>query len=154
MGKMRADGRSKTTPFVKLHRGITGSAAWRSLSCEGRALLIEIWTRHNGQNNGAIPYSHREAREQLGIGSSKVRRAFDELTDRGFIVARVKASFDWKGGGRSARATEWELTAEPFDRRPPKATYRNFKIQSTAPEVTPMAPVVTPFPSLRARKRA
>lgn len=154
MAKERPDGRSRTDPFVRLHRGVTGSAAWRSLSCEARAVLIEIWTRHNGSNNGSISFSHREARESLHIGSGRVRRAFGELQDRGFIVARRKASFDWKQGGGKGQATEWELTAEPCGGHPARHLYRSFRKQNTAPEVTQTAPVVTPFPPLEARKRA
>lgn len=154
MAKMRPDGRSKSDPFVRLHRGVTGSAAWRSLSCEARALLVEIWTRHNGSNNGRISFSHREARESLHIGGSRVRRAFDELQERGFIVARRKASFDWKQGGGRGQATEWQITAEPCNSNPATHQYRGYRNQNAAPEVTQTAPVVTPFPIARASKRA
>ncbi len=68
MGKVNRKGRNKFEPFVRLHRGVTNSEAWKSLSCEARCLLIEIWARHNGQNNGRIPYSHREARKALHVG--------------------------------------------------------------------------------------
>jgi hypothetical protein len=124
MGKTNRKGRSKHTPFIRLHRGVTNNAAWRSLSCEARALLIEIWTRHNGQNNGGIPMSIREARKALGIGNTKAAKAFDELIGRGFIICRQESSFNWKGGAGSGMAREWELTAEECDDKPPKNSFR------------------------------
>lgn len=154
MGKMRPDGRSKGEPFIKLHRGVTGSAAWRSLSCEARALLIDVWEWHNGQNNGRISYSHRQARESLHIGSARIKRAFTELIVEGFLIMRQKASFDWKAGGGKGLATEWEITAEPCDGNPPKHCYRRPIEKTTAPRMKPTAPQVTPFPTDRLRKRA
>jgi hypothetical protein len=130
MGKVTPKGRSKFEPHIRLHRGVTNSAAWKSLSCEARCLLIEIWTRNNGQNNGCIAYSHREARQALRVGNRKTQAAFRELQDRGFIIARTKGSFDWKSG----RATEWEITAEPCDDRLAKRLYRDWpKKQNTVP---------------------
>ena len=131
MGRANAKGRSKHEPFIRLHRGVTGSEAWKSLSCEARCLLIEIWSRHNGQNNGRIPYSHREARKALRIGNSKVQLAFQELQDRGFTIARTKGSFQWK----KRQATEWELTTENCDDRPGKRLYRDWpEKQNTVPK--------------------
>ncbi len=132
MGKVNRKGRNKFEPFVRLHRGVTNSEAWKSLSCEARCLLIEIWARHNGQNNGRIPYSHREARKTLRIGSRKVQAAFQELENRGFVVPRAKGSFDWK----QRQATEWEITTEPCDDQPAKRLYRKWlEKQNTAPTV-------------------
>ena len=126
MAKTNQRGRSKNEPFVKLHRGVTSSEAWKSLTCEARCLLIEIWSRHNGQNNGRIPLSHKEARKSLRVGSRKVAAAFRDLQDRGFIIPREKGSFDWKVAAGQGKATEWEITTEPCDRQPPKATYRDW----------------------------
>ena len=50
MGKMNAKGRNKFEAHIRLHRGITNSAAWKNLSCEATRLLILIWVRHNGSN--------------------------------------------------------------------------------------------------------
>ena len=132
MGKINRKGRSKFEPFVRLHRGVTNSAAWKSLCCEARCLLIEIWARHNGQNNGRIPYSRREARHALHVGSRKVQVAFQELQDRGFVILRTKGTFDCK----QRHATEWEITTEPCDDKPAKRLYREWlEIQNTAPTV-------------------
>jgi hypothetical protein len=115
-------GRSVGTQFINLHRGITDSLAYQSLSCEARSLLIEIWRRHNGRNNGAIAYSFREARAALRVGKRKIERAFAELMDRGFLIRCYKGAFNVK----EARASEWELTMEPRGDNKPKALYKDW----------------------------
>ena len=123
MAKANSKGRTTFESHVRLHRGVTNSQAWRSLNCEARCVLLEIWARHNGQNNGAIPYSHREAREALHIGAGKVAAAFRQLQDRGFLILRTKVSFDFK----ARRATEWQITTEPCDDQPAKRLYKGWQ---------------------------
>lgn len=136
MGGVNRKGRGKAEPFIRLHRGVTGSAAWKSLSCEARALLLLVWERHNGINNGAIPLSHREARDALRIGNDKLRKAFMELQDKGFLIARQKGSFKWKVASGAGRATEWEITTERCDGSPPDGSYRNWgRNQNAVPDL-------------------
>lgn len=127
MAKVNRKGRTTHEPFIRLHRGVTNSDAWKASSCEGRCLLIEIWARYNGTNNGAIAYSHREARQALRAGNGKVQRAFREMQDKGFLIARIIGSFNWKHGAGQGRATEWEITTEPCDGKTAKATYRQWR---------------------------
>ncbi len=118
--------------YIRLHRGITNSAAWKSLSCSAKSLLLEIWAFHNGFNNGAISYSHEQARLALRIGSKKVTDSFDELIDRGFLVVRRKGSFHVKIKDGPSKATEWEITDEPCDDQPAKKLYRTWKENQNA----------------------
>ena len=127
MGKMNHKGRSKHTPYIMLHRGVTNSPAWKALSCESKCLVLLVWERHNGTNNGSIPLSHREARSELSIGNTKTARAFKQAQAHGFLIQRTKGSFDWKVGAGQGRATEWELTTEPCNNKPAKSDYRNWK---------------------------
>ena len=132
MATANRTGRTKTEPFIRLHRGVTSSEAWKSLTCEARCLLLEIWGRHNGQNNGRIPFSHREARKALKIGARKVANALHALQDRGFLIARSEGSFDWK----VHLATEWEITTEACDNEPAKKLYKQWpKIHFTVTTV-------------------
>lgn len=126
MSKVNGKGRSKFEPYIKLHRGVTNSEAYKSLSCEARSLLIEVWARHNGVNNGHIALSHREARTALRIGNDKTYRTFRELQEKGFLIARAKGSFDWKVAAGQGRATEWEITTEACDGQPSKGSYRRW----------------------------
>lgn len=135
MAKANKKGRTENEAFIRLPRGVTGCAAWRSLSCEATRLLLCIWARHNGVNNGQVGYSHREARDALHVGSRKVVAAFAELQDRGFLVAHTKGSFSWKNGAGAGKSSEWEITAEACDGQPAKRLYRNWQIQNAAPTV-------------------
>ena len=119
--------RNGATPFIKLHRGVTNSIAWNSLSCPAQCLLLRIWAYHNGTNNGRISYSHEQARLALRIGSKKVTGSFDELIDRGFLVVRRKGSFNVKIKDGPSKATEWEITDEPCDDQPAKKLYRAWR---------------------------
>lgn len=84
------------------------SSAWRSLSGAAVKLWLELHTRYNGGNNGKIHLSMNEAAEILGLGKATVKRAFDELTDKGFLV--LEARGDWY----SRRAHDWRLTSKPM----------------------------------------
>lgn len=90
------------------------SPAWNSLSLPARCLLIEIWKRYNGQNNGQISLSHREASEKLGVGRNTPTKLFRELEEKGFIEANQRGHFNVKGG----KATTWRLTAVPCGQKP------------------------------------
>ena len=125
--KMNAKGRNTGQQFIRLDAAVTQSPAWQSLCCEARSLLIEIWRRHNGSNNGFISYSYREAKKALFIGSTKVKKAFDQLIDRGFLIIRRKSSFNFKVNGGASRATEWELTTEACDGKSAKMNYRLYQ---------------------------
>ena len=108
----RANAKGRTlgqARHVRLYHWLLKSSAWRSLSLPARCLLIEVWTRYNGQNNGEIAYSVREAAKALGVGKNTAHRAFQQLEANGFLKARRRGSFHWQGG----LATTWEITAEP-----------------------------------------
>jgi hypothetical protein len=84
--------------FIKLHAGVTESAACKDLFCVARGLLLEIWARRNGMNSGHIHYSHREARLALKVGSQKVTKAFRQCEGHGFLITITKLSFSFKAG--------------------------------------------------------
>ncbi len=126
MGQTNAKGRNKYEAHIRIHRGITNSAAWKSLSCNATRLLIQIWSRHNGVNNGKISYSKREALRDLRIGSKKVREAFEELQQKGFLICRSKGRFDYKVTAGEGRASEWEITDERCDNQPAKKSYKKW----------------------------
>ncbi len=102
-------------PHIRLYAYVTTSDAWHSLTPLARALLIQIWVRHTGTNNGDIGYSIREAKKEFHCGDHQASRAFNDLQDRGFIVRHRCATYDGKVG----RATRWRLTAEPLSKMNP-----------------------------------
>ena len=113
--RVNATGRSTNVPrFVMLHHYVIDSPAYRSLSCTARSLLIEVWRRYNGSNNGHISFSSREAAERTGVSKNTAAKALRELEDRGFLKARQRGSFHLK----IRHATEWTLTGEDLNGQP------------------------------------
>jgi len=94
---------------VRLHRWVLHSDAYRSLSPAARALLVELYDLYNGQNNGEVFLSHRDAAKRLGVGKNLAGKALRELKDRGFIRVQQLGSFHQK----VRHATEWVLTEFP-----------------------------------------
>jgi DNA-binding transcriptional MocR family regulator len=128
---------------VRLYHYMTESPAWKNLGAVARAIYCEISKRYNGTNNGFIVYSIRQAADELKIGTSTAKRAFDELIGHGFIVAEQRGHFHWKidvTGLRHRPASEWRLTEHHNDRvhgdegrYPTKEFMRWEKIQNTVP---------------------
>lgn len=105
----RPRGRRKTwARFIGLHHWMLRSPAWKTLAPNAKALLLHVWERHNGMNNGTISYAVREA-EEIGLSKDAAARAFEILIDRGFLVVTRQSAFSVKT--RAARL--WRLTAEP-----------------------------------------
>ncbi len=59
--KPNATGRSMTSRFARLDHRLLESAAYRALSPNARALLVELTRMDNGSNNGALWLSVRDA---------------------------------------------------------------------------------------------
>ena len=113
--KLNAFGISSPKRHIALHHLMLESPAWQNLKPPARALLIEIWQRYTGFNNGAISFSHREAAERLQVGKNTPFKLFRDLEEKGFIVAMQRGSFDWKEGA----ATIWRITALKCGNDPP-----------------------------------
>lgn len=111
--------------FVKIDHELLHCQAWLALSLSSAVLLIEIWSRYNGRNNGRIAYSRRQACDRFGFGPARVVAAFAELQDKGFIVAVKRGSFHLGTGEHSG--TSWRLTMEPCNATPPTRDYLSWK---------------------------
>jgi hypothetical protein len=83
----------KTNGFIRIEHDLIRSAAWQSLHVCAMALLIDVWSRHNGKNNGQIPYSCSEARRRFGWGQTQIVRWFRELETQGFLVPTSRGHF-------------------------------------------------------------
>jgi hypothetical protein len=71
-----------------------------------RSLLVELYAVHDGQNNGALYLSIRDAARRVGVAANTVLRGFRDLECRGFIRPNQRGSFSWK----ARHATTWVLT--------------------------------------------
>src|SRR6266568_5114699 len=67
-----------TERWIRLPHHLLRCPAWVTMSPRAKALLLHLWERHNGVNNGEISYSIREA-DEIGISSSAAARALREL---------------------------------------------------------------------------
>lgn len=85
--------KAKRYGFVKLDHELMDSPAWRTASPHVRCLVLAIWRRHNGANNGKIPYSRREAQRELGCGSTQAVRVPHDAQERGFISPTTRGAF-------------------------------------------------------------
>lgn len=100
-------GRSKGTGrFLQLHHWMMGSAAWRSLKPQDRAVYIEIAMIYDGQNNGRIALGVRDAAERANVNKDTAAACFRRLEERGFIECAQAGGFSYK----VRHATEWRLT--------------------------------------------
>lgn len=95
---------------VRLHYWMMSSPAWQTLSLPGRCLLIELYALYNGENNGELFLSVREAARRLRISKNTAGDLFTELKVRGFVRPRQEGSFHYK----ERHATAWVLTEFGF----------------------------------------
>jgi hypothetical protein len=124
MARTNRTGRTKgTDKFVMLTEDLLRTAAYRSLSANARALLVELIRRFNGSNNGYISMSVREAAKLCGYSARPAMKALKDLRGRGFIKSRMKGSFDRK----VRHASEWELTFHPVGNSIPTHDYLKWK---------------------------
>lgn len=105
-------GKRKSEAHVRLYRHELESPAYRSLSTDARALLVEFRSLYNGREN-RVYLSVRDMMKRLSIGQRRAQRARDDLIDRGFILLITPGGFSRK----DRRASEYALTHEPLDDR-------------------------------------
>ncbi len=78
--------------FVLLHHWLLKSPAWLALSPNGKAVLLHVWARHNGSNNGQIVYGVRDA-DEIGLTKDQASRALIELVAIGFLRVVRNSAF-------------------------------------------------------------
>ena len=97
---------------VRLYSWEMASPAWRSLSTDARALLLELRLLYAGRENRVF-LSLRDMQTRLNVGQRRAQKARDELIDRGFIRTLQTGSFERK----MRHASEFALLNEPIDQR-------------------------------------
>lgn len=119
-----ATGRSnKTARFTMLFHAMLMSNAFRACSPNARALLIELAMLENGENNGSLYMSVRDAAARMGVVDLvAASKAFDELQERGLIAMTKEAHFSVKAS-EHCRARCWRLTWLRCDKRAPTHDY-------------------------------
>jgi hypothetical protein len=158
MGKWRrgnrvdATGRSRTDRFVRLPHRLLNSNAYRSLSPNARALLVELVMLYNGDNNGSLYLSVRDAAARMGIADlTTASRAFDELIGLAFIEMTQDAHFRVKAA-EASRARCWQLTWEAGPGR--KLPSWAFLEREPEPQSTPRKRMERGLRALKAFRKA
>ena len=105
--------RRSNHPFVQLHHWFLNSTAWSTLSTNARCVYVAVKQRYNGQNNGTISFSSREAGAAIGRSHHAGARAMTELVDRGFLLVTEDSNFD-----RKHKLARQYLLTEVSDDRP------------------------------------
>jgi MarR family len=125
-------------PHVRLYRWMLDTPAYLSLSCQERAVLVEIARAYDGNNNGRIGLSVRRAAERCNIAKDTASRAFKNLVERGFVDCVTRGAFSRK----SMHATEWRLTWWPCDvtGELPSKRFMNWGKQNPVPKYTDAVP--------------
>lgn len=109
---------------VQLHEWFQATEAWATLQPGPRALYVELKRRFNGNNNGKIFLSHRDAAEALNVHRNTVGAWFRELERRGIILMTKGPHLGSEGHGKAA---QWALCELPtHDGKPPDLSLRTW----------------------------
>lgn len=108
MGRAKRRGRA-TEAHVRLYAHELACPAWRTLSPDGRCLLIELRALYRPSAGNIVFLSVREAMDRLGIGQRRVQKAFTDLIERGWIAIHEPGGFVRK----VRHATSYRLENEP-----------------------------------------
>ena len=126
-----SNGRSLNS-LKHVHHGewMLKTPAYRSLHPYARSLLIEFYRKYNGQNNGYVSMSIREAKKLIKCGRKAVERGLFELKDRGFIKVKTMGLFI------NGMATEYILSEFNLNGRLATKDFMQWKLKTeiVAPE--------------------
>ena len=109
---------------------------------------LELHSRYWGGNNGKLSLSLEEGARLLGLGKATVKRALEELEDKGFVAMTRRGHFY----GR--RASEYRLTGQPTDRNTTTRDWENRtpdgpKNSELGSDTDPSVVVMGPFQNRR-----
>lgn len=115
--------RKKEPKHIRLYASITNSEAWKHLSGNSVKVLLALVARDNGERNGNIGFSVREAAEAGNIAINTASRCLQELQDLGFIARTEKGAFSRK----ISHASLWRYTWQAAPGCRPAAPTRDFE---------------------------
>lgn len=129
--KPNATGRNEHSKqkFVQIPDAILRSPAYRSLTPNARALLVELISIYNGYNNGLLWLSVDDAAARIGRSDHHAAHAaFKELIDVGFVVVESEAYYSIKAGiGSRARCFRLTWLFDHKNKKPPSDDWKSFE---------------------------
>lgn len=99
---------------IVMCRFLLESKNYKTLSANSRALMLEL--QLHWRNDKPVDMGVREAAKRICCTEKTVRKAFNELEERGFIVCEEYAYFNSKLG---SKPRSWRLTWLPFNYNKP-----------------------------------
>ena len=126
--------------YLLLPYAIIKHPSFKALSASSVRVLIEMSLGFNGNNNGQIGFSTRQAAKCLDSGQERAKRAFDQLQEYGFIVCQTQSSFNMK----TKKAREWEITFQLMPSGPPYHAWKKLKHGSISDTDGSQAGTVSP----------
>lgn len=119
--RINGTGRSKESEqYAPLSYDMIQSQAWRSLSGPAVKVWLELRARYNGGNNGRLILSLDEGQRLLRLGKATIKRALDELQEKGFLVLTRRGR--WYG----RLASTWAVTDKGVDSMPPTRAWKRW----------------------------
>lgn len=110
-GNVDATGRRKRDQrHVRIDHWIMRTPAWAALTPAEKAVYLELLAFFNGDNNGEIHLSRREAARRCNINKDTATKALRSLEEKGFIRRRATEPLHWSMG----MADCFILTQHPF----------------------------------------
>jgi len=145
---MTKKSRERGQHFIIFHDWVLKSHAWRALSLKSRCVLLDLWMRHNGTNNGLIHYSCEEAAAAINGVKDTGASALKELIELGFLIVTRDAAF------RSKAARTFRLTMEKsWNGRPATKEFMSWRPADSPAKINfPVRPVGLHSPPRRTRK--
>ena len=103
--------------FLRLTFDLLDSETCRNLSADAFRVLIDMWKRHNGENNGEIAYSWRDAQACLGkldrpACNDRVGAALRDIQASGLATITRRGA----AAPHRRRASLWRLSEEVIGR--------------------------------------
>ena len=104
--------------FLRLTFDLLDSETCRNLSADAFRVLIDMWKRHNGENNGEIAYSWRDAQACLGkldhpACNDRVGTALRDIEASGLATVTRRGT----AAPHRRRASLWRLSEEVIGRQ-------------------------------------
>jgi hypothetical protein len=115
--------KGKANIHVRLHRWVMNTPAWQSLKVGPKALLVELYNKYDGSNNGAVFLSIRDAANHLHASPNTTADWFDMLIETGFIKVSRRGAFSLK----QRHATSWTLTEYALGEETPTKEFARWR---------------------------
>lgn len=117
--------RKKQPRHVRVYHSMMDTDAWRAASGNSIKVLLALVAKDNGDRNGELAFSCREAADLTGLSVRTCQRCLKELQELGFIRCTQRGAFSRK----TLHASLWRYTwqAWPEGKKGPTRDFEKWK---------------------------